>query len=123
MSSTDQEFKELAKAYITKVKSKSKFLKRLISEEEGILSIKVEAHKLKGSGKGYGFHAISHLGDRIETECEKILRGGLKEESPGNLKAPINQIKRNLDELYNFCEQVERDFEGKTNAKDLINRR
>ena len=117
-----KEINDLSKSYIKGVRRKAKKLKFLAQEikdknDEVISAIEKEAHRLKGSGKSYGFHAISHLGERIESECIRLKDGSndsmLDGQFNGNMQKPLFQMKRNIEELCAFCEQAENEFEGK----------
>lgn len=60
---------ELQKTYLASLPEKITTLETLWSERKLVL-LKTEYHKLKGTGRTYGFPEISQIGEALERLCE-----------------------------------------------------
>lgn len=87
----------LSKTYLNKV---LKTLHQLIKDGD-IKNIYTESHKLKGSGKTYGFSKISIASSEIEKLCEQFLNKKTDhlQKNKNLLKQKIKQLK-SLTEAY-----------------------
>ncbi|MBE8221315.1 MAG: hypothetical protein HAW60_01140 [Bdellovibrionales bacterium] len=98
---TDKDFQKvvesLSKNYLNKV---LKIIDKLI-KENNIQNIYSESHKLKGSGKTYGFDKISIVSLEVEELCKQLLTDKT-EDIKKNKDMVIKKIKKlkNLTEEY-----------------------
>lgn len=89
----DQVFADLLMAYTDRLKDKAADLRSLLASEKHD-DLALLAHRLAGSGAGYGYPAISEAAGELEQQ----VRG----------QAPIGQLKATVDELAALCERAHR---------------
>lgn len=88
----DADFAELLPYFVDELPQKQILLNEFAKSND-MENLRREAHKLRGSAGGYGFHELSHLAGDLEESCKK---------------APLDEaaILRNLNDLLDHLRRV-----------------
>lgn len=89
--STEELLKSLRKEYVESIPEKIREIQELINKQD-MDSLHNAFHKLKGSGKTYGFAEISELGALTEEAIKKHSKEAI---------AVVNQSLSKLQSIYN----------------------